>query len=279
MPRVFIAGVGFDAVSQVSALQRVEDFLVGKAVHSVQAAWGRQIQPKKFLIVTPNPEMVVAAQTDLVFRKVLNSAQLVVADGIGIIWASYYLGSSRRGVWSLISSLTRVLFRSKKLYSVLPERVTGTDLLPALLKLAAARQQKVFLLGAAEGVASKIQTRFTKEIPELQIVGTYAGSPAESEEEEIRQKIENSGATMLVVAYGAPAQELWLARNLSLLKNIKLAIGVGGAFDFHAGVVRRAPQIFRQLGLEWLWRLLRQPSRATRIYTATWRFVGLVRGL
>ncbi len=277
MPKVLIAGVGFDAVSQEQALQRIEDFLVGKAVRSAQTAWGSQRPPKKFLIVTPNPEMVMAAQTDLVFRKVLNSAQLAIADGIGIIWASYYLSLPRRGFFILLGSLLSVLFRRPKIYKVLPERVTGTDLLPELLNLVAERKQKVFLLGAATGVAEKVQTRFQKEIPELAIVGTYAGSPAESEEESIRQKIDASGATVLCVAYGAPAQELWLARQLPLFKHIKLAVGVGGAFDFRAGLISRAPLVFRSLGLEWLWRLVLQPSRAGRIWTATWRFVRLIR--
>jgi N-acetylglucosaminyldiphosphoundecaprenol N-acetyl-beta-D-mannosaminyltransferase len=134
----------------------------------------------------------------------------------------------------------------------------------------------VYLLGAATGVAEQVAERYNKLHPKLKIVGTAAGSPSVRAEKALCAKIAASKAAVLLVAYGSPAQEKWIARNLPKLPRVRLAIGVGGAFDFHAGRVARAPVLLRRLGLEWLYRLLRQPWRLPRIWNATGRFVGLV---
>lgn len=276
--RVFVAGIGFDSITYDGVLKRVDDFLSGKISDSdkLRLAWGSNLPKKKFLMVTPNPEMVLAAQKNSSFNKILNSADLAVADGVGILWASYFLSLKNKNFFSLFLSLFAILFAPKRIRSVLPERVTGTDLLPRLLRLAAKRGKRVFLLGAAPGVAEKLKKKMEKKILGLDISGTFAGSPAEAEENEICSKIDSSKAELLFVAFGAPAQELWLARNLPKLKTVKFAAGIGGAFDFHAGIISRAPKILRLLSLEWLWRLIRQPKRLPRIWRATVRFIKLV---
>lgn len=278
MPRSFVAGIGFDAVNSVEAITRVENFLSGRiSLHEkARSAWGNMRAKTKFFLVTPNPEMVIAAQNNFTFKKILNSADLAVADGVGIIWGSYFLHLKRRSFFTLITSLFSVIFHSRKIHSVLPERVIGVDLFPKLLEVAARRKKKVFLLGAASGVAEKVKAKMEARIEGLEITGVYAGSPAESEAEEIFQRIEESEAEMLFVAYGAPAQEMWIARYLPHFKKVKFAVGLGGTFDFHAGVIARSPYFIRALGLEWLWRLLRQPSRFPRIWNATFRFISLV---
>jgi N-acetylglucosaminyldiphosphoundecaprenol N-acetyl-beta-D-mannosaminyltransferase len=278
MSRTFVAGVGFDAVNSTEAVSRVEDFLSGRVSLSEKArsAWGSMRPKTKFFLVTPNPEMVIAAQNNPTFKKILNAADLAVADGVGILWGSYFLSLKHRNFFTLITSLFSVIFSRKKIHSVLPERVTGVDLFPKLLEVAARRKKKVFLLGAKEGVAEKVKAKMESQISGLEISGVYAGSPAESEAQDIFERIEASNAEMLFVAYGAPAQELWIARYLPHFKKIKFAAGIGGAFDFQAGIIARSPGFLRAVGLEWLWRLLRQPSRFPRIWNATFRFIGLV---
>jgi N-acetylglucosaminyldiphosphoundecaprenol N-acetyl-beta-D-mannosaminyltransferase len=191
-------------------------------------------------VVTVNPEMMMMAQRDATFRECVNQAALVVPDGMGIVWAARLLGKPT------------------------PERVTGTDTLPELARLCATKGYRLFLLGAAPGIAEIAAERLQALAPGLEIASTYAGSPAEAEEETIIERIRIARADVLCVAYGAPAQELWIYRNLAQLR-VGVAIGVGGAFDFLAGRQQRAPQPMRRLGLEWLYRLYRQPSRWRRM--------------
>lgn len=268
MPRIFIAGIGFDAVRENEAISWVEDFF--------QKIQNSSRIRKKFFFVTPNPEMLLAAQKNFAFKKVLNSADFAAADGVGILWAAYFLSFRKRSFLALLGSLAAILFAPQKIRKIIPARITGTDLFPQLLQLAAVQKKKVFLLGGGEGVAEKVKNKFEREFPQLEISGVFAGSPQISDEAAIRQKIDESKAALLFVAFGAPNQEMWLARNLPKLKFIRFAAGIGGAFDFHAGTISRAPKIFRRLGLEWLWRLIRQPSRLPRIWNATFRFVKLV---
>jgi N-acetylglucosaminyldiphosphoundecaprenol N-acetyl-beta-D-mannosaminyltransferase len=145
----------------------------------------------------------------------------------------------------------------------LRERVAGSDLVPRLSAEAANRGWRIFFLGAAPGVAEKTADILSKRNPGLQVVGCYAGSPALDEEDDIVERVRASRADILLVAYGAPKQDLWLDRNLART-GATVGIGVGGSFDFIAGVSRRAPRWVQRLGLEWLDRLIREPWRWRR---------------
>lgn len=201
-------------------------------------------------VATPNPEMIVEAQKNAELLKVLTNTSLNIPDGTGVLWAARKHGSS------------------------LPERVTGVDVMQDVCKLHAL--PSVFLLGAAAGVAEKAASVLTSRNPHLKIVGTYAGSPNVADQQSIIETINASGAQLLFVAYGSPQQELWIARNVSKMPNIRVAMGVGGSFDFIAGVQKRAPEWMRHIGLEWLWRLGKEPKRIGRIIKAVIVFPWLV---
>lgn len=189
--------------------------------------------------VTVNPEFIMAAQHNASFRQVLNRSDLALADGWGVQAAARLLGQR------------------------LPARVTGADGVPRLAGLAAARGWRLFLLGAAPGVAARAADILQAQHPALQIVGTYAGSPNPVDEDVIVRQVLAAQPDILFVAYGAPAQDLWIARNQDRLR-IPLAMGVGGALDFVAGVRQRAPRWVQDVHLEWLYRLWQEPWRWRR---------------
>jgi N-acetylglucosaminyldiphosphoundecaprenol N-acetyl-beta-D-mannosaminyltransferase len=230
--RAYVLGVRVDRVSQQQALDSIER-MVAQRRESMNQLPCRQV-------VTVNTEFVMMAQRDSTFRQCINEAALVVADGMGIVWATRYLGTPA------------------------PERITGTDTLPALAKRCAVSGYSLYLLGAAPGVAEMAARRLEEMAPGLRIAGCYAGSPAQGEEDEIIERIRVANADVLCVAYGAPAQELWIRRNLQHLP-VAVAMGVGGAFDFLSGRQRRAPRAMQRMGLEWLYRLYREPWRWRRM--------------
>ncbi len=229
---VFLLGVRVDRVSQQQAVEQI-DKLVMRQRESSEHLTCRQV-------VTVNTEFVMMAQHNTIFRHVINYAALVMADGVGIVWGTRYVGKPT------------------------PERVTGTDTLVALAKHCAGKGHRLYLLGAAPGVAEEAGERLQVLASGVQIAGTYAGSPAPSEEDAIIERIRVAQADIVCVAYGAPAQELWIARNLSRLP-AAVAIGVGGAFDFLSGRKQRAPHFMQRVGLEWLYRLYREPWRFRRM--------------
>ena len=201
-------------------------------------------------IATANPEFVMAAQRDAAFRQTLNAADLCTADGIGLLWAARLLGQR------------------------LPERVTGSDLAPLLAQRAAERGWRLYLLGAGPGVAERAAQVLRRKSPQLRVVECYAGSPAESEAPAIIARVAAVQPDILLVAYGAPAQDLWIARHKAVL-GAPVMMGVGGAFDHIAGVRRRAPAWLQRIHLEWLFRLITQPWRWRR-QLALPRFVAAV---
>jgi len=254
-----------DKLTFKEALRVIENLLEGKKASQVS---------------TLNAEFVLAAQDDKDFRKAIKEATLVLADGIGILWAAKFLSLKHKNTFTYFLSLSGILLRPKWVRGVLPDKVSGSDLFWPLLELASRKGKKVFLLGAASGVAEQVEKIAVKNFPDLQIVGTYAGSPRAQEEASIVDKINSSGADLILVAYNFLEQEKWIHRNLKKLKTIKVAIGLGGTFDFVVGAkalgkgfrARRAPLTLRKLGLEWLWRLLTQPYRWRRIWNAVFRF-------
>ncbi|MDQ2809010.1 MAG: WecB/TagA/CpsF family glycosyltransferase [Chloroflexota bacterium] len=192
-------------------------------------------------VTTVNPEFVMQARRDGAFRAVINRSDLATPDGAGIMLAARLLGGPLRG------------------------RTTGVALTERLAALAAAEGHRLFLLGAAPGVAAEAGRLWAVRYPGLPIAGAYPGSPAESEQEEITARITAAGADLLFVAFGAPAQDQWIARNAAALPTVRLALGVGGVFDYLTGRVPLAPLRWRQLGLEWLYRLYQQPWRWRRM--------------
>ena len=191
-------------------------------------------------VCTTNPEFMMIAQQDPIFANTLRRAALCLPDGVGLLWAAKAIGKS------------------------LPERVTGSDGTVRIAERAAKLGWKIFLLGAAPGIADKAAEVLVERYPNLQIAGIHAGSPRPDEEDEIVQMVNWSGADILLVAYGAPEQDKWIARNLNRL-HVSMAMGIGGSLDFIAGVVPRAPEWMQQLGLEWLYRLIQQPWRIRRM--------------
>jgi len=179
---------------------------------------------------------------------------LAVPDGIGLIFASRFLGQP------------------------IKQRITGVDLMEKVCQKAAQKQWPVFLFGAEEGVAEKTAKNLKEKYVGLNTVSLRA-TPTRSvggARQSRGKQDDNDVPAILFVALGAPKQEKWIVENLSKMPSIKLAIGVGGAFDFISGRVSRAPKILRKIGLEWLWRLICQPWRAKRIFNAVVIFLWLV---
>jgi N-acetylglucosaminyldiphosphoundecaprenol N-acetyl-beta-D-mannosaminyltransferase len=220
-----ILGVRVHDVTLAEALELVEAFIAEGGPHQV---------------CTVNPEFVMHARRNPDFFRVLEGSSLNVPDGVGLLWAGRMLGQPLR------------------------ERVAGVDLMEALIARAAERGWRVFLLGAAEGVAERAARVLQARYPGWILAGTFAGSTRPEEAPAIRERLQEARPDLLFVAYGAPQQDLWIARHQPALQ-IPVAMGVGGAFDFIAGVVPRAPRWMREAGLEWLYRLIRQPWRWRRM--------------
>jgi N-acetylglucosaminyldiphosphoundecaprenol N-acetyl-beta-D-mannosaminyltransferase len=222
--------------------------ILGIPIHDVTMEETLEAMKQMALSTTPhhmmtvNPEFVMIARQNEAFRNVLLRATLRVADGMGIIWGARILGTPIR------------------------ERITGSDSIPRFASVAAAHGIRIFLLGAAPGVAEAAAAVLVERNPELIIAGTYSGSPRREEEDEICARIEAAHAHVLLVAYGPPKQDLWIARTQERLQ-IPLAIGVGGTFDFIAGRRKRAPGWVQHLGFEWLYRLVLEPTRWRRMLT------------
>lgn len=261
--KVRILKIRFDKVTMKEAVKRALEFAKDEKQH---------------YICTPNPEILLAAEENPKYEEILNKSDLNIADGIGILWASKFKKITEKnldnytifGKW--LTSLSAIALYPKYVRTELTERVTGVDLMQNICKKGAKEKLKIFLLGAGEGVAKKVKKILKKRYGGIKIVGTHAGNPRPSAASEIISKINKTDAQILFVAYGAPAQELWISRNLKKLKNVRLAIGVGGAFDYIAGIRKRSPKWLQKLGMEWLYRVVQQPSRIKRIYNATVKF-------
>ena len=224
MESIEILGVRIDDATYEDLLAQVDAYVASGQPHQ---------------IVTINAEMLVAAHDDPALAQLLNAADLVVPDSVGVMLASRLLGHPLR------------------------ERVTGSDGIFRLAARCAAQGYRPFFLGAAQGVAALVAERLVAANPGLEVAGCYAGSPCTEDEEEILAQVRSVAPDVLLVAYGVPAEERWIARN-RLRLGVPVMIGVGGTFDFVAGVTRRAPVWMRRLGLEWLHRLVQEPWRWRR---------------
>lgn len=224
MTQARVLGVRVDCLDMQATLDRIDQLVGGGGSH---------------LVATVNPEFIMRARRDPEFARVLESADLCLADGTGVVWAARRQGCS------------------------LAAPVTGTDLVPPLAALCAKRGFRLFLLGADPGVADDLAARLRVEHPEL-AVAAHAGSPDPSADEATLSLIRAHRAQLVLVAFGAPKQELWIDR-LKDRAGVAVGIGVGGAFDYLTGRVPRAPMWMRRAGLEWLFRLVRQPWRVRRM--------------
>ena len=188
---------------------------------------------EKYFVFTPNPELLTIAQKDKAFKKALNDAKLALPDGVGVILAGKFLGLGLKG------------------------RITGIDLMENLCEKVAEKPITVGFLGGRPGVAVRTAECLQKKCPGLRVAFTS------DEWHKDGFIAPNRQVDLLFVAFGSPKQELWISQNLQRLP-VRVAIGVGGAFDFASGRVRRAPTILRKAGFEWFFRLISQPWRIKR---------------
>ncbi len=191
-------------------------------------------------IVTPNPEMCMIARKNLEFRNILNVADMVLPDGIGIVFASY---------------LNKIKVK---------ERVAGFDFINALLESHRKEKLRVYLLGGKKGVAEKAKKNIEKKYKDVEVVGCRDGYFNETEEIEIIKTIRKLKVDLLLVGLGMEKQEKFIFYNKGELRS-KLSVGVGGSIDVFAGKVNRAPEIFIKYNIEWFYRLAMQPTRIKRI--------------
>ena len=223
--KVNILGVYVDMVNIPQAADRIIRFFDEDRLHKVY---------------TPNSEIIMAAYKDESFKVLLNSADLLTADGIGVVYASKILGKP------------------------INERAAGFDIACEVLDRINGTSRKLFLFGGKPGVAEQARDNLLKKHPALNIVGCRNGYFKPEEEPEIVKEINDSGADLVFVCLGAPKQEQWLDRNSDALK-ARVAMGIGGSLDVFAGTAERAPKFFCDHGIEWLYRLIKQPSRAGRM--------------
>lgn len=234
-----VLGVRFDGTGWAEATQKARDFLRGEKLN---------------YIFTPNPEMLVDAQHDQYFKDTLNTGDLNLCDGFGI-----------------------------QLFTGLP-KVSGVDFAMELCGLLAESGQSVYLLGTGnEQTVQRAAIHLQVRYPNVTIAGTDPGysiqlSPSPSgaqlkydatKHEEVLNRIIMAAPAVLLVAFGHNKQEKWIAEYAHQIPSLKIAMGVGGAFDFWSGTARRAPKFMQRLGLEWLWRLITEPHRIGRIIKAT----------
>ena len=199
---------------------------------------GLEKDSKKYFIVTPNPEILTLANNDSSYKNILNKAKIALADGVGVIMAGKILGRSFK------------------------ERTTGVDLLESLCKQVAEKPITVGFLGGKGGVAEKTAECLQKKYPGLKVtfIGREWSDKLLKLPKLLRLPIK---VDILFVAFGAPKQERWIYENLEKLP-VRVAIGVGGAFDYISGNIPRAPVFIRKIGFEWLFRLIAQPWRIKR---------------
>jgi N-acetylglucosaminyldiphosphoundecaprenol N-acetyl-beta-D-mannosaminyltransferase len=237
--KISMLGADIHNVTMQEALSAIDGFIKEDGLHQV---------------ITLNAEILYQAQTNERLLALINKADLVTPDGSGIVWGADYLGMP------------------------LKERVSGIDLLWEICRLAPEKGWRIYLLGAAPGIADKAAENLKNKYPGISIVGVRNGYFNINNEEEVRdilKDVQLAAADVIFIAMGAPRQEYFI-EDYGADFGVKVAIGVGGSFDVVAGAVKRAPVFMQKMGIEWLWRLLCQPSRWKRMMNLP-RFVRLVK--
>lgn len=220
-----ILGVAFDKLTRTDALKQVMAYLETDENH---------------IVATPNPEIIMAAHEDDELNTILSQADLVLADGIGVI------------------------IGSKILKKTLTERVEGCDLVTNVLASIADQHHTAYFLGAKPGIAEEAKMNMMNTYPGLKIVGTHDGYFDAQEEKVIVEELIQLKPDIILVGFGSPRQEQFMYRYKNTL-NTKVMVGVGGSLDILAGHLKRAPKLYRKLGMEWLYRLFLEPSRIKRM--------------
>lgn len=235
-PPVVMMGVPFDQVTTPQALALIEEMIASRRPH---------------MLATANVDFLAQAQLDAPLREILLNTDLVVCDGTPLVWLSKWLGDP------------------------LPERVAGSDMVPLLLSLSAAKGYRVYFLGGREDVMQKGLGIIRERWPALTIAGAYSPpfSPLEKmDHADLVRRLREAAPDILFVSFGCPKQEKWIAMNMREA-NVPVSVGVGASIDFIAGVVKRAPVWMRKSGLEWIYRILQEPKRLAGRY---WRDIHIV---
>jgi N-acetylglucosaminyldiphosphoundecaprenol N-acetyl-beta-D-mannosaminyltransferase len=227
-------------------------------------------------IVTTYSEFVVEANKNPKYREVLNNAHLSVPDGIGLVWAAKFLSTPKQDpiltFFNWLGSLASIVLAPQSLRTVIKGQVTGSRLIWDIAKLASEKNFTIALFGGLDGVAEKTKIKLQEKFPNLKI--NLAVSDQAFDEQAVGQ-ISASNSDILLIAYQPPKQEIWIAENLGKL-NVKVAIGLGGTFDYVSGKTAMASDTMHFMGLEWFWRLINQPSRIKRIWRAVAEFSWLI---
>lgn len=231
-----ILGIRVDNIDMVQALCQVHKYAESQ-------------EPRH--IITLNAEILYTAAQNPELKEIIEGADMVTPDGSGIVWAAKTLGEP------------------------LTERVSGIDLMTEICRQAAPNHWRIYLLGGAPGVAEACAGELEKRFPGLEIAGHHHGYFSQEEEGAVIEAINAARPSILFVALGAPKQEYWIIRHKAAL-NSRILMGVGGSLDVLSGQIKRAPLFFQKMGLEWLWRLLRQPWRIKRM-SALPKFVWAVK--
>ncbi len=223
--KINVLGVKVDKIGILEAVKRIMKYTESDG---------------RYAVYTPNSEMIMQAYRDEEFKNVLNSADIITADGIGVVYAS------------------------KILKNPINERCSGYDIACELLKELEKSGKSIYLFGSKPGVPETAKVNMIKKHPKLNIVGVSNGYFDDKREQEIIADINEKKPDVLFVCLGVPKQEYWIFNNKEKL-NAKVLMGLGGSLDVFAGNVKRAPKIFIKFGVEWLYRLIKEPWRIKRM--------------
>ena len=251
--RTQLLGVEVDAVTIESAVAAIVDYATDSSSPAVY-------------VIKPYVEFLDRAARDPEIKALLNGAALSLPDGVALQWAASFLSSRRRHWWQVVTSGLAIMLQPASIQAVLPERVSGVNFTWPLLEACVRRQLTVFLVGRPVGgqiedTVKAIQRRW----PELQIAGSFDGYAANRQTDRLVSQLQQTRPDIVLVGLGFPRQEQLMAK-LSQILNHGVLIGEGGTFDYQSfgGRRRRAPAWIQRSGLEWLWRLILEPSRWRR---------------
>ncbi len=254
--KIDVAGLKIDAITKSELLQKITERIRAE---------------QRTVVFTPYSEFLYDAMRRSEVMTLLNSADISIADGVGILWANLYLSKPLswpgflkffQACLQMVWTGAAILVKPSLLYKDIPEKIVGADLIWDLAELAQKNNFSVFLLGSKDSVAERAAKKLQAKFPNLKVVGTSNKNPDDLSS---IKDIQAAQADIVLVTYPRLKQEQWLAQNLSAT-GAKFGIGLGGTFDYIVGAKKAPPRWVRRAGLEWLYRLITQPSRFIRIY-------------